>query len=514
MVKRALISVSDKNGIIGFARGLSDLGIEIISTGGTAALLKKEGVPVELVSEVTGFPEILDGRVKTLQPAIHGGILAVRGNAEHAEMMAEHGIKPIDLVVVNLYPFKETISKKDVTINEAIENIDIGGPTMVRAAAKNHHDVTVVVNPKRYNEVLAEIKEEGNTKGATRRRLAVDAFEHTGQYDALIGQYLNKADEKAPKFPETLNLTFEKGEELNYGENPHQKAAFYRELLPKFPSVSSASQLHGKKMSFNNVNDANAALELVKEFEAPAVVAVKHANPCGVGVGADLKEAYQKAYESDPISIFGGIIAVNRTMEEDTARAIHEIFVEIILAPGFTPKALKVLSQKKNIRLLEVGPVKPSSEGFWDMKKVNGGLLVQDADTALITPEAWETVSKREPTEKEKQDLLFGWKVVKHTKSNAIVLVNNTATVGVGAGQMNRVGSAQIAAAQAKEKAKGSVMASDAFFPFPDAVETAIQAGVTAIVHPGGSVRDEDSIAVADKHDVAMMTTGMRHFRH
>jgi phosphoribosylaminoimidazolecarboxamide formyltransferase / IMP cyclohydrolase len=515
MIKRALISVSDKQGIVEFARELSALGVEIISTGGTSALLEKNAIPVRPVSQVTGFPEILDGRVKTLQPAIHGGILAIRDKPEHMEMLKAHGIGTIDLVVVNLYPFKETIQKKDVTLAEAIENIDIGGPTMIRSAAKNYRDVTVLVNPFMYGKVLEALRSSGGTTLELRYALAVEAFSHTGQYDAFISQYLYRQLPEGSSFPPVLNLSFEKVQDLHYGENPHQKASFYRDPFAKEASVATATQLHGRDMSFNNVNDANAALELVKEFSEPAVVAIKHANPCGVGTGVSLVEAYEKAFASDPISIFGGIIAVNRTMDAETAREINKIFVEIVIAPGYMPDALEVLAMKKNIRILEVGPLRDGEPAsYWDMKKVNGGLLVQDADTALVLPENWRVVSKRAPTEKEIQDLLFAWKVVKHTKSNAIIFVQNGGTVGVGAGQMNRVGSARIAAEQAGEKAAGAVMASDAFFPFPDSLEVAAAAGVTAVVHPGGSVKDDESIAAADAHGMAMVLTGMRHFRH
>ncbi len=514
MIRRALISVSNKEGIVDFARDLHQLGVEIISTGGTAALLEKNGIPVRSVADLTGFPEMLDGRVKTLQPAVHGGILAVRSNPEHMAKLKEHGIGPIDLVVVNLYPFKETILKKDATMDDAIENIDIGGPTMIRSAAKNHRDVTVVVSPDSYSEIIEAIREHGKTDEKLRYRLAVEAFSHTGQYDAFISQYLYQHMEKESDFPAILNLSYEKVQDLHYGENPHQKAAFYRDPFAAGACVATAKQLHGRSMSYNNVNDANAALELVKEFDAPAVVAIKHANPCGVGIGSTLSEAYQKAYDSDPISIFGGIVAVNRTMDEQTALEINKIFVEIVIAPGYTPEALKILTMKKNIRILDVGPLPECMHSYWDMKKVNGGLLVQDADTALALSDTWKTVSKRVPTEREVQDLLFAWRVVKHTKSNAIIFAKDLATVGVGAGQMNRVGSARIAAEQAGDKAVGAVMASDAFFPFPDSLEVAAAAGVTAVVHPGGSVKDEESIAVADKHGMAMMITGMRHFRH
>jgi len=515
MIKRALISVSSKDGIVDFAKAIADLGIEIISTGGTAALLAANGIQVRLVSDLTGFPEILDGRVKTLQPSIHGGILAMRDNLEHMDTIQKHQILPIDMVVVNLYPFKETISKPNVLLSEAIENIDIGGPAMIRSAAKNYRDVTVLVNPAAYSEVIQSIKDKGDTDITLRFRLAVEAFSHTGQYDALISRYLYLQDPESGPFPPVLNLSLEKISDLHYGENPHQRGAFYKEAFTAEPCIANAKQLHGRDLSYNNVNDANAALELVKEFVEPAVVAVKHANPCGVGIGTDLCEAYQKAFDSDPISIFGGIIAVNRTMDADCAREIHKIFVEIVIAPGYTPEAIAILTQKKNIRILDVGPFSGLKDrAFWDMKKVNGGMLVQDADLALTDLQTWVNVSKRTPNQTELADLEFAWKVVKHTKSNAIIFAKNGGTVGIGAGQMNRVGSARIAAEQAGEKARGAVMASDAFFPFPDSVEVAVRAGVTAIAHPGGSVKDKESIEEADRAGVAMLITGIRHFRH
>ncbi len=512
MIKRALISVSDKAGIVDLARELAKLEIEIISTGGTAKLLATAGVPVRQVSEVTGFPEILDGRVKTLQPAIHGGILAIRDNPEHQKQLAEHAITPIDLVIVNLYPFRQTISKPDVSLPEAIENIDIGGPTMIRSAAKNYRDVVVVVQPERYAAVLAELQTTGMVSEELRYSLAVEAFQHTAEYDAIISRYLwERVNGSA--FPPTLTLTFSQVQKLHYGENPHQKAAFYREPFVPAASITGAKQLHGRELSFNNLNDANAALELVKEFTGPAVVAIKHANPCGVGTADTIAAAYQRAYESDPVSIFGGIIAANRPIDAETATEIAKIFVEIVLAPSFTAEALSVLTQKKNLRLLELGDLTPATARY-DLKAVNGGILVQDADTAELDLANLKVVTQRAPSAAELADLLFAWKVVKHTKSNAIVLASEGKTVGVGAGQMNRVGSARIAIEQAGPKAAGSVLASDAFFPFPDTVEAAVQAGITAIIQPGGSVKDEESIRVADAAGVAMVCTGMRHFRH
>lgn len=516
--RRALISVSDKSGIVDFARALVELGYEILSTGGTLDLLQREGISAISVSDVTGFPEILDGRVKTLHPKIHGGILAIRDNAAHQEELTTHGIAPIDLVVVNLYPFKATIAKPDVTFEEAIENIDIGGPSMVRAAAKNHRDVTVVVDAADYDAVLEELRQADKVSEATRRRLAAKAFRHTAAYDALIADYLStQADETEP---ESLTLTFEKVQSLRYGENPHQKAAFYRLPLAASPSVASARQLHGKELSYNNIQDADAALAIVQEFDEPAVVAVKHTNPCGVGIGPDLYTAWEKAYNADPVSIFGGIVAVNRVVDQRTASAMHQLFLEIILAPGFTDEALAILKQKKNVRLLELGELGPATaEGLRLsagrlVRSVQGGLLVQDADVRRITAAELQVVTERAPSDAEVEQLLFAWKVVKHVKSNAIVLARDFQTIGVGAGQMNRVGAARIAIEQAAEKAKGAVLASDAFFPMPDTVEAAAAAGITAIIQPGGSIRDDDSIQAANRHGIAMVFTGVRHFKH
>jgi len=512
---RALISVSDKTGVVELAKELTALGVEVISTGGTAALLQKEGVAVRPVSEVTGFPEILGGRVKTLQPAIHCGILAIRSEPEHMRQLSEHGITPIDLVIVNLYPFKQTISRPGVSLAEAIENIDIGGPTMIRSAAKNFGDVAVVVNPSRYPQLIDELQRDGRVTDELRFELAVEAFQHTAAYDAIISHYLWERKPVRENFPPTLTLTYEKAQDLHYGENPHQQAAFYREPFVPVACIAGAEQLHGRELSFNNVNDTNAALELVKEFTVPAVVAVKHTNPCGVGTGATIAEAYRNAYEADPVSIFGGIIAANRPIDAATAEEIAKILTEVVIAPGFMTEALAVLTKKKNLRLLKVGNMaSDSGRPRLDLKRVNGGLLVQDADTADLDRDALQVVTERAPSEKEMSDLLFAWKVVKHTKSNAIVLARDSQTVGVGAGQMNRVGAAKIAAEQAGEKAKGSVLASDAYFPFPDTVEEAAKAGVTAIIQPGGSVRDQDSIAAANAHGIAMVFTGMRHFKH
>ncbi|AWB43393.1 bifunctional phosphoribosylaminoimidazolecarboxamide formyltransferase/inosine monophosphate cyclohydrolase [Paenibacillus sp. CAA11] len=513
-IKRALVSVSDKTGIVDFCRELSKLGVEIISTGGTKNLLSKEGVPVIGISDVTGFPEILDGRVKTLHPAVHSGLLAIRDSAEHQAQMKELGLDYIDLVVVNLYPFQETIAKPDVSYEDAIENIDIGGPTMLRSAAKNHAFVSVVVDAADYQTVLDEIRSEGDTSLNTRKRLAAKVFRHTASYDALISDYLSNVT--GDPLPERFTVTYEKIQDLRYGENPHQKAAFYRKPLAAADTLTTAKQLHGKELSYNNINDANAALQIVKEFEEPAVVAVKHMNPCGVGIGASVLEAYQKAYAADPTSIFGGIVAANRIIDEDTAMLLKEIFLEIILAPGFTQEALDLLTKKKNIRLLKIGDLRAGGarEAQYVVTTIDGGMVVQESDVHSLDPANLQVVTDRKPTEEELKQLLFGWKVVKHVKSNAILLAKDSMTVGVGAGQMNRVGAAKIAIEQAGEKAKGSVLASDAFFPMGDTLELAAKAGITAVIQPGGSIKDEESIRVANEYGIAMVFTGVRHFKH
>lgn len=510
-VKRALISVSNKEGIIPFAKQLAELGIDIISTGGTKRALEEAGVPVISISDVTGFPEILDGRVKTLHPAIHGGILAVRSDERHQAALEEHGIRPIDLVVVNLYPFQQTIAKPNVTLAEAIENIDIGGPTMVRAAAKNYADVAIVVDPADYPMVIEELKTTGSIQAKTRQQLAAKAFRHTAAYDAMIAEYLTGLT--GEEYPETLTVTYTKKQSLRYGENPHQSAAFYAKPLGAAFSIAKAAQLHGKELSYNNINDANAAINLIREFQEPAAAAIKHMNPCGVGVGATLLEAFTKAYEADPVSIFGGIIAVNREVDKETAERMHDIFLEIVIAPSFSDEALAILTKKKNIRLLTLDFAAPDVKEK-TLVSVNGGLLVQEADRYTLEDAEWKVVTKREPTEAEREQLRFAWKVVKHVKSNAIVLAKNGMTVGVGAGQMNRVGAANIAIEQAGEQAIGAVLASDAFFPMDDTVEAAAKAGITAIIQPGGSIRDADSIRKADEYGIAMVFTGVRHFKH
>jgi len=518
-ITRALISVSDKTGIVDFARTLhAEYGVEILSTGGTAKLLLDAGIPVTEVSDYTGFPEMMDGRVKTLHPKIHGGLLGRRGIDD--AVMAEHGIAPIDLVVVNLYPFEKTVADPDCDLATAIENIDIGGPTMLRAAAKNHAAVTVVVEAADYDRVLDEMsRHDGGVSDAVRFDLAVKTFEHTARYDGAIANYLGTLhpDGTRGDFPRTFNSQFHHAQAMRYGENPHQKAAFYVEAEPAEASVATAHQIQGKALSYNNIADTDAALECVKQFdEAPACVIVKHANPCGVALGADLLEAYDRAYQTDPESAFGGIIAFNQPLDADTARAIVERqFVEVIIAPAVSDEAATVVAEKKNVRLLACGqwPAEPAPR--LDFKRVNGGLLVQDADLALY--DELKVVTRRAPSEQEMTDLLFTWKVAKFVKSNAIVYGRDRMTIGVGAGQMSRVNSARIAAIKAEHaglEVQGAVMASDAFFPFRDGLDQAAEAGITAVIQPGGSMRDEEVIAAADEHGIAMVFTGMRHFRH
>ncbi|WP_404323070.1 bifunctional phosphoribosylaminoimidazolecarboxamide formyltransferase/IMP cyclohydrolase [Cytobacillus firmus] len=511
MKKRALISVSDKNGITEFAQQLSELGFEIISTGGTKKALEESGVPVIGVSDVTGFPEILEGRVKTLNPMIHGGLLAKHGETGHKQQLEEHGIQPIQVVCVNLYPFQQTIAKPDVTVEDAIENIDIGGPAMLRASAKNHEYVTVVVDPVDYETVLSQLKETGEVQKEIRRRLAAKVFRHTAAYDAMIAEYMTVlANEETP---EKLTVTYELKQTLRYGENPHQKAAFYRKPLGSEFSIANAEQLHGKELSYNNINDADAALQIVKEFSEPAAVAVKHMNPCGVGTGENVFDAFSKAFAADPVSIFGGIIALNREVDAETAKKLYEIFLEIIIAPSFSEEALEILKGKKNLRLLTI-PFEGKKNAEMRLSAIEGGLLTQEYDLFTLKDAEVKVATKREPTEEEWKALKLGWKVVKHVKSNAIVVNDSNMTLGVGAGQMNRVGSAEIALEQAGEKANGAVMASDAFFPMNDTVEVAAKAGITAIIQPGGSIRDEDSIKKADEYGIAMVFTGVRHFKH
>ena len=516
---RALISVSDKTGIVEFARALNELGIEILSTGGTAKRLLDAGVPVVEVSSYTGFPEMMDGRVKTLHPRIHGGLLARRDT--DSEAMREHGIAGIDLLVVNLYPFEQTVAQPDCDLARAIENIDIGGPAMLRAAAKNHAWVTVVVDAGDYAPVLEELRTGGAVAPATRFRLAARAFEHTARYDGAIATYLGARDgTDAPPaaFPRTLNLQYAKSQEMRYGENPHQRAAFYVERAGAQASVATARQLQGKALSFNNVADTDAALECVKSFEAPACVIVKHANPCGVAVANRIRDAYERAFTTDPTSAFGGIIAFNRPLDAETAAAIVERqFVEVIVAPRIEAAARAPLAGKGNVRVLACGELPAAPHAAFDFKRVTGGLLVQDRDTGAVATDDIEVVTRRAPTEAEMRDLLFAWKVVKFVKSNAIVYCRDGMTVGIGAGQMSRVYSARIAGIKALDEGlevRGSVLASDAFFPFRDGIDAAAGAGVGAVIEPGGSVRDREVIAAADEHGMAMVFTRMRHFRH
>lgn len=513
MKKRAIISVSDKKGVVELAKELVQLGFEIVSTGGTYQAITGAGVEATYVSEITGFPEILEGRVKTLHPNVHGGILAKR-TPEHLAQLAELGIVPIDLVVVNLYPFKQTIAKEDVTLEEAIENIDIGGPTMVRAAAKNYLAVTIIVNPENYQKVVDELKAKGEVSQELRLSLAGEAFAHTADYDTYIAEYLAKIIDNREAFPQDLILRGEKIQDLRYGENPHQKAVFYREAGAKGAGVGTARQIHGKELSFNNIIDLNAALELVKEFQEPAGVIIKHTNPCGTAIGENPEEAYEKAFAADPVSAFGGIVGLNREVNKETAEKMVTTFLEGVIAPSFSPEALEILTQKANVRLLETGSFDQSENIKYDVKKVNGGFLLQDTDQGQVKEQDLNVVSKRKPTPEEIKEMLFSWKVVKHVKSNAIVVSKNKQIIGVGAGQMNRVGAANIAFAQAGDKSSGAVLASDAFFPFRDTIDEAAKAGITAIIQPGGSMRDEESIKAADEHGIAMVFTGMRHFKH
>jgi len=518
-IKRALISVSDKTGIIEFARELATYGVEILSTGGTAKLLRDAGLAVKDVSEFTGFPEMLDGRVKTLHPKVHGGLLGMRSNPEHVATMQQHGIEPIDLVAVNLYPFEATVAKADCTLEDAIENIDIGGPTMLRSAAKNNADVTVIVDPVDYRTVLDEMKANGGAVAKeTNFRLAVKVYQHTAAYDGAISNWLGaRSGEGVERFPDTLTFQYRKAQGMRYGENPHQSAAFYVERDVREACIATARQLQGKELSYNNIGDTDAALECVKQFgEGPACVIVKHANPCGVAIGANLLEAYDRAYKTDPESAFGGIIAFNGELDEATAKAICDRqFVEVIIAPKVTPGAVAAVAAKKNVRLLECGqwPAQPLQR--LDFKRVNGGILVQDTDLALHGD--LKVVTTRQPTEKEMVDLLFTWRICKFVKSNAIVYGRDGMTIGVGAGQMSRVNSARIAAIKAEHaglEVKGAVMASDAFFPFRDGIDNAAAVGISAVIQPGGSMRDEEVIAAANEHGMAMVFTGMRHFRH
>ena len=527
-IQQALLSVSDKKGIVEFAQGLVARGVKLLSTGGTAKLLAEAGLPVMEVSDYTGFPEMMDGRVKTLHPKVHGGILGRRGTDD--EVMNQHGIERIDMVVVNLYPFAATVAKPDCTLEDAIENIDIGGPTMVRSAAKNHKDVVIVVNNSDFDAILAEMDQNENSLTlATRFNLAIKAFEHTAQYDSMIANYFGQkvppyqgAEEEdltqvCGQFPRTLNLNFVRKQTMRYGENAHQNAAFYVENEVKEASVSTVKRLQGKALSYNNIADTDAALECVKEFEQPACVIVKHANPCGVALGENILEAYNRAYQTDPTSAFGGIIAFNRELDGITAQTIADRqFVEVIIAPTVSAEAKEALVKKKNVRVLECGEFSQPQKRL-DFKRVNGGLLVQEADQGSVSIEDLKVVSKRQPTQAELEDLLFCWKVAKYVKSNAIVYAKNGQTIGIGAGQMSRVYSAKIAGIKAEDEGlqvAGCVMASDAFFPFRDGIDAAAKVGIICVIHPGGSMRDQEVIDAADEHGMAMVLTGMRHFRH
>ncbi len=513
-IRRALISVSDKTGVVDFARVLADKGVQILSTGGTAKALRDAGVAVTDVSDYTGFPEIMEGRVKTLHPKVHGGLLGRRDVPEHMAAMEQHGIEPIDLVAVNLYPFEATIAKDNCSYADAIENIDIGGPTMLRSAAKNHNDVTVIVDPEDYDAVLSELAESDAVSVATNRRLARKVFEHTAHYDAVISAYLASQQEDGDKFPKVLSLTYDKVQSLRYGENPHQQGAFYRDPIQTEPCVGSARQLHGKEMSFNNFLDANSALELAKEFDNTTAAIVKHNNPCGVASGDSLVEAYRKARDTDPVSAFGGVLAFNRPVDLDTAKEIASTFVEVVIAPSYSPEALSVLTEKKNVRLLETGELTRLAGGM-DLKRVVGGVIYQDRDLGHVADiRSLEVVTSRQPTDEEYASLAFAWKVCKHVKSNAIVYARGEHAVGVGAGQMSRVDSAKIAVIKANFPLEGTAMASDAFFPFRDGIDAAAEVGVSAVIQPGGSVRDEEVIQAANEHGMAMLFTGMRHFRH
>ncbi len=524
-IRRALISVSDKTGIVDFAQALVERGVEILSTGGTARLFTEHGLNVTEVSDYTGFPEMMAGRVKTLHPKVHGGILGRRGQDD--AIMTEHGIQPIDMVVVNLYPFAQTVANPECTLADAVENIDIGGPTMVRSAAKNHQDVAIIVNHSDYSRVIAEMDANQHSLTLnTRFDLAIAAFEHTAAYDGMIANYFgtlvpsygeNQEGDKDSRFPRTFNAQLIKKQDMRYGENSHQAAAFYVEADPQEASVATARQIQGKALSYNNIADTDAALECVKEFSEPACVIVKHANPCGVALGDDILQAYQRAYQTDPTSAFGGIIAFNRELDAATASAIIERqFVEVIIAPSVSEQATEIVASKQNVRLLACGQWSGKTTGL-DLKRVNGGLLVQDRDQGMVTIDDLNVVTTRQPTAEELKDALFCWKVAKYVKSNAIVYAKGDMTIGVGAGQMSRVYSAKIAGIKAADEGlqvEGCVMASDAFFPFRDGIDAAAQAGIKCVIQPGGSMRDDEVIAAANEHGMAMIFTGMRHFRH
>ena len=516
-VTQALLSVSDKRGAVDFARGLAQIGIKLLSTGGTAKLLRDAGLDVTDVSDYTGFPEMLDGRVKTLHPKVHGGLLARRDLPEHMQALERHGIGTIDLLVVNLYPFQQTVARPGCTLEEAIENIDIGGPAMLRAAAKNHHGVAVVVDPQDYSRVLADIRGQGGVGDALRFELARKVYAHTAQYDGAIANYLGgvQPDGAHDPYPQTFSMQFERVQTMRYGENPHQAAAFYREAQPAAGALSHYRQLQGKELSYNNIADADAAWECVKTFDEPACVIVKHANPCGVAIAADVAQAYAKAFSTDPTSAFGGIIAFNHPLDGATAEQVSRQFVEVLIAPGFDEAARRVFAAKQNVRLLEI-PLGRASSRF-DLKRVGGGVLVQSPDERNLDVGELKVVTRLAPTPAQLSDLLFAWRVAKFVKSNAIVFCGEGRTLGVGAGQMSRIDSARIAsikAANASLDLKGSVVASDAFFPFRDGLDVVVDAGAVAVIQPGGSMRDDEVIAAAEERGVAMVFTGVRHFRH
>lgn len=521
MIKQALISVSDKTGVLDFARALSDMGVNILSTGGTAKLLAEHGIKVTEVADYTGFPEMLDGRVKTLHPKVHGGILARRDFPEHVAALQTHGIPTIDMVVVNLYPFQQTIAREHCSLEDAIENIDIGGPAMLRSSAKNHKDVTVICDPSDYAQVLSEMKaHNGTVTFETKFTLAKKVFAHTAQYDGAITNYFtslgaDKQHATRSSYPATLNLHFDKVQEMRYGENPHQSAAFYREINPQAGALANYTQLQGKELSYNNIADADAAWECVKTFDEAACVIIKHANPCGVAVGITPFEAYSKALQTDPTSAFGGIIAFNRELDGNAAEAVAKQFVEVLIAPSFTEQAKKIFAAKQNVRLLEI-PIGDAVNNY-DFKRVGGGLLIQSPDAKNVALADLKIVSKKQPTPQQLQDLMFAWRVAKFVKSNAIVFCANGMTMGVGAGQMSRIDSARIASIKAMNAGLslvGTAVASDAFFPFRDGLDVVVEAGATSVIHPGGSMRDQEVIDAADEHGIVMMLTGTRHFRH
>ncbi len=515
-IKRALISVSDKTGIVEFAQSLHAAGVEILSTGGTAKLLLDAQVPATMVSDYTGFPEMMDGRIKTLHPKIHGAILGRRDVDSHMQAMQDHDIKPIDLVAINLYPFEATVAQPDCALEDAVENIDIGGPAMIRSAAKNFKDVAVVVNPEDYATVLREMKDNGgDLLPDTRFRLSRDAYAATARYDALIADYFSKQQNGASAFSPVFQYPFAKIQDLRYGENPHQSAAYYKDSRALPSDIVSARQIQGKELSYNNILDMNAAWELVTEFKTCAAVVVKHSNPCGAALDADQLQAFVKARETDPVSAFGGVIGLNQSVSPETAEEILKNFVEVVVAPGFDPRALELFAAKKNVRVMEMPCVPENKESTsFEMKKVSGGLLVQSSDSKIYNSEDLKTATKREPTSEEMESLRFAWTVAKHVKSNAIVYAKGYEIVGVGAGQMSRVDSAKIAISKAQQPVAGSVMASDAFFPFRDSIDAAAENGITAVIQPGGSIRDEEVIQAADENGMAMVFTGMRHFRH